>query len=228
MSAILDKLLKGQKVEWQLFGEIAKIQRGASPRPISQFITEDENGIPWIRIGDTEVDSKYINSTAQKITQEGGKKSRILKKGDFIMSNSMSYGRPYILAIDGAIHDGWASITNFTSKLNPDFLYHYLLSELVQNYWKSKINSGSVSNLNADIIRTLPIPILPFEVQAEIVRILDAFTAITAELTQELAKEKILREKQYQYYRDKLLSFSEAGIETDSNRQQQTATDSIM
>ncbi|KIP65326.1 restriction endonuclease [Vibrio harveyi] len=205
----LEKLLDGVNVEWKSFGEIAKIQRGASPRPIAKFITDDEDGVPWIKIGDTESGSKYVEQTAQKITKEGATKSRVLKKGDFIISNSMSFGRPYILNITGAIHDGWASISEFSDKLNSDFLYHYLSSQSVQNYWISKINSGSVSNLNADIIKTLPVPIpcpdnpeKSLAIQAEIVRILDAFTELTAELTAELN----LRKKQYNYYRDKLLT----------------------
>ena len=212
----LEKLLDGVEVEWKSFGEIAKIQRGASPRPIAKFITDDEDGVPWIKIGDTESGSKYVEQTAQKITKEGATKSRVLKKGDFIISNSMSFGRPYILNITGAIHDGWASISEFGDKLNSDFLYHYLSSQSVQNYWISKINSGSVSNLNADIIKTLPVPIpcpdnpeKSLEIQAEIVRILDAFTAMTAELTAELS----MRKKQYNYYREQLLSFEEGDVE---------------
>jgi type I restriction enzyme S subunit len=212
----LEKLLDGVDVEWKSFGEIAKIQRGASPRPIAKFITDDEDGVPWIKIGDTESGSKYVEQTAQKITKEGATKSRVLKKGDFIISNSMSFGRPYILNITGAIHDGWASISEFGDKLNSDFLYHYLSSQSVQNYWISKINSGSVSNLNADIIKTLLVPIpcpnnpeKSLAIQAEIVRILDAFTAMTAELTAELN----MRKKQYNYYRDQLLSFEEGDVE---------------
>ena len=212
----LEKLLDGVDVEWKSFGEIAKIQRGASPRPIAKFITDDEDGVPWIKIGDTESGSKYVEQTAQKITKEGATKSRVLKKGDFIISNSMSFGRPYILNITGAIHDGWASISEFGDKLNSDFLYHYLSSQSVQNYWISKINSGSVSNLNADIIKTLPVPIpcpnnpeKSLAIQDEIARILDAFTAMTAELTAELN----MRKKQYNYYRDQLLSFEEGDVE---------------
>ena len=199
----LEKLLDGAEVEWKPLGEVAKIQRGASPRPISQYITDDPNGIPWIKIGDTTADSKYIERTAQKITPEGAEKSRVLKCGDFVMSNSMSYGRPYILKISGAIHDGWASISDFESILTPNFLYYYLSSNPVQDYWDGKINSSSVSNLNSDIIKSLPIPIPPLPVQTKIVKILDALTALTSELTSEL----ILRRKQYEYYREKLLSF---------------------
>ena len=216
----LEKLLDGVDVEWKSFGEIAKIQRGASPRPIAKFITDDEDGVPWIKIGDTESGSKYVEQTAQKITKEGATKSRVLKKGDFIISNSMSFGRPYILNITGAIHDGWASISEFGDKLNSDFLYHYLSSQSVQNYWISKINSGSVSNLNADIIKTLPVPIpcpnnpeKSLAIQDEIARILDAFTAMTAKLTAELTAELNMRKIQYNYYRDQLLSFEDDEVE---------------
>ncbi|WP_394146851.1 restriction endonuclease subunit S [Shewanella atlantica] len=212
----MEKLLDGIEVEWLSFGEIATIQRGASPRPIASYITDDENGVPWIKIGDTSTGSKYVNGTAQKITNEGAKKSRILKKGDFILSNSMSFGRPYILNICGAIHDGWASISDFGDKLDSDYLYHFLSSHNVQNYWLSKINSGSVSNLNADLIKTLQIPIPCPEVpdkslaiQRKIVEVLDTFTELTTELTTELSARK----KQYNYYRDQLLSFEEGEVE---------------
>jgi len=208
----LEKLLDGVEVEWKSFGDVAKVQRGASPRPIAKYITEDENGIPWIKIGDTSPGLKYVKKTAQRITPDGAQKSRILKKGDFILSNSMSFGRPYILDISGAIHDGWASISDFSEHLNSDYLYHFLSSNNVQNYWVSKINSGSVSNLNADLIKALLIPIpcpdnpkKSLEIQAEIVRILDTFTELTTELT--------ARKKQYNYYRDQLLSFEEGEVE---------------
>ena len=124
------------------------------------------------------------------------------------MSNSMSFGRPYILKIDGAIHDGWASISDFEDKLNSDYLYHFLSSNNVQNYWISKINSGSVSNLNADIIKTLPVPIPSFAKQSKIVAILDKFDALTTSLTEGIPREIELRQKQYEYYRNLLLTLS--------------------
>ena len=208
-----DKLLSFEdgEVEWRTLGEVANIQRGASPRPIAKYITDDEDGVPWIKIGDTSPGSKYVNSTAQKITLEGAEKSRVLNVGDFIMSNSMSFGRPYILGIRGAIHDGWASISGFRETLRSDYLYHYLSSNGVQNYWAGKINSGSVSNLNADIIKTLPVPIPDLVVQDRIASILDKFDALTNSITEGLPREIELRQKQYEHYRNLLLSFPRPG-----------------
>ena len=204
-----DKLLRFEEgeVEWRTLGEVAKIQRGASPRPIAKYITDDEDGVPWIKIGDTSPGSKYVNSTGQKITIEGAEKSRVLNVGDFIISNSMSFGRPYILGIRGAIHDGWASISGFGETLRSDYLYHYLSSNTVQNYWAGKINSGSVSNLNADIIKTLPVPIPDLVIQDRIASILDKFDALTNTITEGLPREIALRQKQYEYYRTLLLGF---------------------
>ena len=196
------------EIVWKTLGEIATIQRGASPRPIQSYLTDQEDWIPWIKIGDTNVNSKYIYSTEQKITKEGAEKSRILKKWDFILSNSMSFGRPYILQIDGAIHDGWASISNFDKYLNADFLYYYLSSSIVQNYRNTKINTSSVSNLNSEIIKSLQIPLPPLEQQEAIVYILDHFDQLANDLTAGLPAELHLRQQQYAYYRDMLLNFS--------------------
>ena len=201
------EILGGYSLKVITLGEIAQVNRGASPRPITKYITDDTEGIPWIKIGDIGINSKYVTKTAQKITIEGAKKSRILKKGDFIMSNSMSYGRPYILDIDGAIHDGWASISEFHNTLDSDFLYYYLTSSKVQNYWKGKINSSSVSNLNSEIIRSLPIPVIDKELQKIVAKILDKFQSLLADTKGLLPQEIEQRQKQYEYYREKLLTF---------------------
>ena len=115
----------------------------------------------------------------------------------------MSFGRPYILKIDGCIHDGWISMSKFEGNLLPDYLYHILRTNNIQKYWAKSAGTGAVSNLNADIVRKTLIPIPPLPVQEEIVRILDAFTSHAAELQAELQA----RREQYEYYRNKLLSF---------------------
>ena len=96
--------------EWERLGNISTIARGGSPRPIKAYITNDANGVNWIKIGDTEKDGKYIFSTKEKIKPEGVSKSRFVKSGDFLLTNSMSFGRPYILKTEGCIHDGWLVI----------------------------------------------------------------------------------------------------------------------
>ena len=112
-------------------GDVLIIERGGSPRPIKDFLTDSKDGINWIKIGDTEKGGKYINHTAEKIIPEGLKKSRKVYAGDFLLSNSMSFGRPYILNIDGAIHDGWLLLRPIASFFDKDYLYYLLSSPMV-------------------------------------------------------------------------------------------------
>ena len=189
------------------FGAMAKIVRGASPRPISKFITESEQGVPWIKIGDVEKESKYISKTKERITQAGSEKSRLVYKGDFIMSNSMSFGRPYILNIDGCIHDGWLSMNGFEDVCLPDYLYHYLLTDTMQYMMRKNASNGTVQNLNADIVRQLVIVLPPLSIQSQIVSVLDKFDTLTNSLSEGLPKEIELRQKQYEYLREQLFKF---------------------
>jgi len=121
----------------------------------------------------------------------------------------MSFGRPYILAIDGCIHDGWISIQDFENILLSSFLYYLLGSNSIQNYWKQKASSGTVQNLNSDIVRATLIPLPPLSVQQEIISILDKFT----QLEKELNAEHEARCKQYEFYRDQLLDFEEKDVD---------------
>lgn len=189
------------------FGAMAKIVRGASPRPISKFITESEQGVPWIKIGDVEKESKYISKTKERITQAGSEKSRLVYKGDFIMSNSMSFGRPYILNIDGCIHDGWLSMNGFEDVCLADYLYHYLLTDTMQYMMRKNASNGTVQNLNADIVRQLVIVLPPLSIQSQIVSVLDKFDTLTNSLSEGLPKEIELRQKQYEYWREQLFKF---------------------
>lgn len=191
-------------------GNVMTIVRGASPRPIQRYLTSNIDGIHWIKIGDVNPNSKYIESTTEYITIDGSKKSRFLEKGSFILSNSMSFGRPYILNIDGCIHDGWISMVDYEKYFIQDFLYHLLRSDLIQRYWKMKASSGTVSNLNADIVRSTVVPIPPIEKQKEIASVLDRLSALTTDLTSGLPAEIKARQQQYEYYRDQLLTFKRA------------------
>jgi type I restriction enzyme S subunit len=190
-------------------GDVARIARGASPRPIQQFFTEDPTSVPWIKIGDVPADGKYITRTAQRITLDGAAKSRRVMPGDFVLSNSMSFGRPYISKIEGYIHDGWLALSDFEDSFAPDYLYYLLRSVPVQEEFKRRAGAGTVQNLNAEIVRSVEVPLPPREVQLRVVALLDRFDALVNDLRDGLPAEIQARRKQYEYYRDKLLAFEE-------------------
>lgn len=194
-------------------GFIATIVRGASPRPIKNFITSDVEGVNWIKIGDVKTGAKYITETSERITPAGAKKSRTVHAGDFVLSNSMSFGRSYILKIDGCIHDGWLAISEFEDYFSPDYLYHLLNSGEIQREMKQRASfGGAVQNLNADIIRDLEFPIPSIQEQVRIASILDHFDTLCNDLTSGLPAEIEARQKQYEFFRDKLLTFEKVGV----------------
>ena len=159
--------------EYKKLGEVCTIERGGSPRPITDFITNDSNGINWIKIGDTKERSKYITSTKEKIKPEGVKKSRFVHKGDFILSNSMSFGRPYILDIDGCIHDGWLVIHDGKKFFSKDYLYYLLASPIMYSRFSQLAVGGVVNNLNSALVRKVIVPIPPISIQLSIANELD-------------------------------------------------------
>ena len=136
-------------------GEKVKIYRGGSPRPIQDYITTSSDGVNWIKIGDVGENDKYIRSTQEKITPEGISKSREVHIGDFILSNSMSFGRPYILDIDGCIHDGWLTIQDYKNTFSTEYLYYLLSSDLVYQQCIGMAAGSSVKNLNKDKVSAL-------------------------------------------------------------------------
>ena len=165
------------KQGWQTYtlGQVCDIARGGSPRPIKSYLTDDPNGIRWIKIGDTEVGGKYISSTKERIIKEGIKSSRYVKAGDFLLSNSMSFGRPYILKVDGCIHDGWLVIRDYDETFIQDFLYYLLLSPSVAKQFEDGARGSTVRNLNTDIVSAVKVnvPTKKSE-QQRIVSLLDA------------------------------------------------------
>ena len=174
-----------RKWEYKKIGEVCIVERGGSPRPIDQFITDNEDGINWIRIGDA-TESMYITKTDQKIKPEGMKKSRYVRPGDFLLSNSMSFGRPYILKIDGGIHDGWLVLRDRNNLFDKRFLYYYLSSKTTYQKFKAMAVGGVVNNLNAEMVRRVEVPVPTKCEQIEISDILDKLYDVVRMQQQEL------------------------------------------
>jgi type I restriction enzyme S subunit len=172
-NAVLHELLSAGGDDWteKNLGETLDISRGGSPRPIQEFITNREDGVNWVKIGDASNSSKYIYETKEKIKPAGVEKSRKVTSGDFILSNSMSFGRPYIMRCDGCIHDGWLLLGNVATHFNEDFLYNLLMSDHVQKQFNSLAAGSGVRNLNIEAVKGVVVPLPPLSAQQEIASI---------------------------------------------------------
>lgn len=162
-------------------GDVSDIQRGGSPRPIENYLTDDINGINWIKIGDVSKDSNVINATKEKIKPEGKNKSRFVTKGDLLLSNSMSFGRPYILNVDGCIHDGWLVIRNYKKAFNTNFLCYILDSDLAKSQYKKLAAGGVVINLNKELVASTKFFVPCLEEQEKIAKVLSKMDELIEE-----------------------------------------------
>lgn len=159
--------------EWKelSIGDVCTIRRGASPRPIKNFISD--SGIPWVKIADaTASDSRYITSTKEFIIEEGRTKSVEVEIGDLILSNSATPGIPKIMKINACIHDGWLLLRNFKGVIK-EYLYYLLLKE--KDNILGYANGTVFQNLKTNILRDYKIKIPPLSEQQKIISILSAF-----------------------------------------------------
>ena len=182
--------------DWDVvaLGEYSEISRGGSPRPIQDYLTSNCHGINWINIGDVSKNSKYIFSAAEKIIPEGMSKSRPVFSGDLILSNSMSFGRPYILKIDGCIHDGWLVIQNYQSAFDKEYLYYCLGSEFTIQQYISMAAGSSVQNLNKDKVSAVIIAKPPIREQAVIAEALSDVDSLIFSLQRLIEKKKAIKQ----------------------------------
>ena len=139
-------------------GDVVTVTRGASPRPIQDYMSE--TGVPWVKISDASASvSKYLFSTAECIIPEGVSSSRTVLPGMMIVSNSASPGLPMIMEITACVHDGWLIIDDYKG-VTQEYMYYHFLNE--RHGLVSSSNGSVFNNLKTDIVKAHPV-IIPDE-----------------------------------------------------------------
>lgn len=161
-------------------GELVIIERGGSPRPIENYITNAEDGLNWVKIGDAPSQGRYITHTTEKIKPTGLSKTRQVEPGDLILSNSMSFGKPYIMAISGCIHDGWLLIRNNQNIFDLKFLCHMLGINQMTAQYKAMAAGSTVNNLNKSLVSNSVITIPSKTEQRKIGALLESLDDVIA------------------------------------------------
>ncbi len=114
-----------------------------------------------------------IYKTEKKIKPEGLHKTRLVHPDDFLLTNSMSFGRPYIMKTTGCIHDGWLVLSADKSKVHTDYFYHLLGSDFMYRKFTGLAAGAVVKNLNTDLVKSVTVPLPPINEQRRISSILD-------------------------------------------------------
>ena len=199
----LEKLLDGAEVEWKTLDEIFHLRNGYTP---SKGVKEYwENGsIPWFRMEDIRENGRVLNTALQKVSESAVKGGKLFPANSIIIATSATIGEHALITIPFLANQRFTVLSlkpEYIDKFNIYFLYHYCFT--LDDWCQKNTTMSSFASVDMNGFRKFLIPIPPLPVQTEIVKILDALTALTSELTSELT----LRWKQYEYYREKLLSF---------------------
>ena len=167
---------------------VCDIVRGGSPRPIDEFLSEDPTHINWVRISDTTKGYKYIDSTELKIIPAGASRSRYIKPGTLLLTNSMSFGQPYIMNIYGCIHDGWLAFSNY-KMIEKEFLFYLLMSQCCIDQFEWAALGAVVENLSIDKVGGVYIAIPPVSEQKLIVKQLDEVCSRTDSIIETIEQQ---------------------------------------
>ena len=185
--------------------ELFEIARGGSPRPIDDYIIDDPHGINWIMIGDTVEGGKYITSTKKRIRPEGARRSRAVKPGDFLLTNSMSFGRPYIMRTSGCIHDGWLVLSPRREDVEPNYFYALLGTQAVYAEFARRAPGATVKNLNIDLVRGVTVPVPPLPAQEKFAAIVASIEGRASTYSRSLAEcDALFTSLQHRAFRGEL------------------------
>ena len=195
------------KVVWKKMSEVFDMRNGYTP---SKSINEywDGGTIPWFRMEDIRQNGRKLSDSIQHITMKGVKKRKLFPANSFILATTATIGEHALLIADSLANQQFTNLTvrkSLTDKLLTDFIFHYMF--IVDEWCKKNINVSGFASVDMAKFKKLMFPIPPLSEQQRIVDILDRFESLTTSLQSGLPAEIAARRQQYEYYRDKLLTF---------------------
>src|SRR5690554_6785515 len=212
----IEKLLDGVEVEWKVVNEVFDLKNGYTPSKSNKSYWENGT-VPWFRMEDIRENGQILDDSLQKVSENAAKGAKVFPANSIIISTSATIGEHVLITVPYLSNQRFTNLSlkpMYKDKFKIKFLFYY--AYLLCDWCKNNTTMSSFASVDMNGFRNFPIPIpcpdnpkKSLEIQAEIVRILDAFTAMTAELTAELN----LRRQQYNYYRDQLLSFEDGEVE---------------
>jgi type I restriction enzyme S subunit len=208
----IKELLEGVEIEWKKLDDIVEFRRGSFPQPYGNSKWYDgEGSMPFVQVADVSDNGFYLNeNTKQKISKLAQPKSIFVEAGTVIVTLQGTIGRVAITQYDCYVDRTLAIFTNYKENINKKYFAYQLKSKF--DLEKKYARGSTLKTITKEEFSKFEIPIPPLNIQNEIVRILDNFTELTAELTAELRARK----KQYNHYRGKLLTFEDGEVEWKS------------
>lgn len=206
------KRLCPKGVEYVKLGDLFELRNGYTPSKGNvEFWTDGT--IPWFRMEDIRANGRILNDSIQHITPSAIKGKGLFPAGSFILATTATIGEHALLTTDSLANQRFTNLSVrklHQKEVNIKFLYYYMF--IIDEWCKKNVNLSSFASVDMNKLKEYMIPVPPLEIQSRIVEVLDKMTTLTAELEAELEARK----QQFEYYRNKLLTFSEIG---EGNRQ---------
>lgn len=202
----IDELLKNEKVEWKKIKDVFEIRNGYTPSKKNKEFWENGT-ISWFRMDDLRKQGKILRDSKQHITEKAIKGKGLFQSGSIILATTATIGEHAMLIADSLANQRFTNFNickSLKNKLLPKYVFYYF--DVIDEWCKHHTKVSSFPAVNMDALFELDFPIPSIETQEKIVKILDKFTNYVTELQAELQAELQDRTKQYEYYRDMLLS----------------------
>jgi type I restriction enzyme S subunit len=193
------------RVEWKKLGEIATFTYGYTAK------AEECGEVRYIRITDINDGGCLIPDNGKYISYTQDTEPYLLKKGDLVMARTgATYGKTLYYNEDYlSAYASFLIKINLQDLVNPRFYWHFSKSNLYWEQARKLVGGGAQPQFNTGAISQIVIPIPPLTEQQRIVEVLDRFDTLTNDITAGLPAEIEARRKQYEYYRDQLLTFKQ-------------------
>ncbi|EIB1407204.1 restriction endonuclease subunit S [Escherichia coli] len=212
----LEKLLDGVEVEWLPLSKVFNLRNGYTPSKTKKEFWANGD-IPWFRMDDIRENGRILGNSLQKISSCAVKGGKLFPENSILISTSATIGEHALITVPHLANQRFTCLAlkeSYADCFDIKFLFYYCFS--LAEWCQKNTTMSSFASVDMDGFKKFliprPCPDNPeksLAIQSEIVRILDTFSALTAELTAELN----MRKKQYNYYRDQLLSFKEGEVE---------------
>lgn len=195
------------KIQWKKLGEIFEMRNGYTPSKNKPEFWEGGT-IPWFRMDDIRENGRILSDSIQHITPSAIKGKGLFEANSFILATTATIGEHALIIADSLANQQFTNLKvrkSLSNLLVTKFIYYYMF--IVDDFCKRNTNVSGFASVDMDKLKRMPFPIPPLELQEKIVAILDRFETLVNDLTNGLPAEIAAVKDQYEYYRNKLLTF---------------------
>lgn len=199
------------EVRWMKMSDVFEIRNGYTPSKAKKEFWEGGT-IPWFRMEDIRQNGRILSDSILHITPKGVKGKGLFKANSFILATTATIGEHALIIADSLANQRFTNLSirkSLENELSVKYVYYYFF--VIDEWCKANTNVSNFASVDMSKFYNLLIPIPSIAEQQRIVAILDRFDRLTNDLTSGLPAEIEKRRQQYEYYRDKLLTFKRKG-----------------